>query len=96
MDGVRLSDEGEVILIRCLGALQFLTILPLRRSTCAPGEAAAWFPLIGALVGLAAAGVQHFLPGPWNALGAVLLMVLLTRRSRSTTSFFPHHRCNTS
>ncbi len=65
-------------MIRCLGALQFLTILPLRRSTCAPGEAAAWFPLIGALVGLAAAGVQHFLPGPWNALGAVLLMVLLT------------------
>ena len=67
---------------RLLGALQFLTVLPIRRSTCAPGEAAAYFPLVGALVGLAAAGAHTLLAyvvaPSINALIAVLIMVLLT------------------
>ena len=67
---------------RLLGALQFLTVLPIRRSTCAPGEAAAYFPLVGALVGLAAAGTHTLLAyavaPSINALMAVLVMVLLT------------------
>lgn len=62
-------------MIRFLGALQFLTILPIRRSTCAPGESAVYFPLVGAAVGLAGAGVQLWLG---NALITVLLMILLT------------------
>jgi len=49
-------------MIRLLGALQFLTVLPIRRSTCAPGEAAAYFPVVGAVIGLLAAGV-HWLLG---------------------------------
>lgn len=67
---------------RLLGALQFLTILPIRRSTCAPGEAAAYFPLVGALIGLAAAGLHLLLSKalaePINALLTVLAMVLLS------------------
>lgn len=67
---------------RLLGALQFLTVLPIRRSTCAPGEAAAYFPLVGALVGLAAAGTHTLLAyavaPSINALISVLVMVLLT------------------
>ncbi len=67
---------------RLLGALQFLTVLPIRRSTCAPGEAAVCFPLVGALVGLAAAGTHTLLAyavaPSINALIAVLVMVLLT------------------
>lgn len=62
-------------MIRFLGALQFLTILPIRRSTCAPGESAAYFPLIGAVVGLAGAGLQLWIG---NALLTVLLMIFLT------------------
>ena len=67
---------------RFLGALQFLTVLPIRRSTCAPGEAAPYFPLVGAAIGLAAAGLHGLLASIMapsiNALVCVLLMVLLT------------------
>jgi len=69
-------------MIRLLGALQFLTVLPVRRSTCAPGEAAAYFPVVGAVIGLVAAGV-HWLLGqgvaePIGALLTVLAMVLMS------------------
>jgi adenosylcobinamide-GDP ribazoletransferase len=36
---------------RFLGALQFLTVLPIRGRTSSPGEAAVFFPLLGALLG---------------------------------------------
>jgi adenosylcobinamide-GDP ribazoletransferase len=69
-------------LTRLLGALQFLTILPIRRSTCAPGDAAAYFPLVGAGIGLAAAGLHQVLTpvvaSSLNAMIAVLLMVILS------------------
>ncbi len=67
---------------RLLGALQFLTVLPVHRSTCAPGEAAAYFPIVGAVIGLIAAGFHYALAtlvsNDINALLTVLLMVLLT------------------
>jgi len=39
---------------RFLGALQFLTILPIRGSTSSPGQAAIFFPITGMLLGAAA------------------------------------------
>ena len=67
---------------RLLGALQFLTRLPIRRSTCPPGEAAAYFPLVGAMIGVVAAGSHWLLSRavaePINALLTVLVMVLLS------------------
>jgi adenosylcobinamide-GDP ribazoletransferase len=38
-------------------AIRFLTILPVRGGDAPPGRAAAWFPLIGAILGAAGAGV---------------------------------------
>ncbi len=57
-----------------LAALQFLTILPIR--TQASGSGAAWFPLIGALLGLAAAAVCWAIPsqGPLLAIAALALI----------------------
>ena len=82
MDGLWLPHESETALTRLLGALQFLTVLPIHRSTCAPGEAAAYFPLIGAGIGLTAAGLHLLLAKgvaePINALLTVLAMVLLS------------------
>ncbi len=82
MDGFWLPDESETTLTRLLGALQFLTVLPIHRSTCAPGEAAAYFPLVGAGIGLMAAGAHLLLAKgvaePINAIFTVLAMVLLS------------------
>jgi adenosylcobinamide-GDP ribazoletransferase len=38
-------------------ALRFLTILPVRGGDASPGRAAAFFPLVGAIIGAAGAGV---------------------------------------
>jgi len=69
-------------MIRLLGALQFLTVLPIRRSTCAPGEAAAYFPVVGAAIGLTAAGLHWLLAKgvaePISALLTVLVLVLMS------------------
>jgi adenosylcobinamide-GDP ribazoletransferase len=57
------------------GALQFLTVLPVRAPGIAPGREAAWFPLVGAMLGLAAAAIwQVPLFGPLLAL--ILLAVV--------------------
>jgi adenosylcobinamide-GDP ribazoletransferase len=42
-----------------LGALQFLTVLPIRRNTAPPGRCVGWFPLVGALLGVAGSGVFY-------------------------------------
>ena len=66
-----------------LTAVQFLTRVPVRRST-RPDLAAAvlWFPVVGALVGAVvggtAAGLGELVPMPVAAAVAVLLGVLLT------------------
>jgi adenosylcobinamide-GDP ribazoletransferase len=38
-------------------AIRFLTILPVRGGDAPPGQAAAFFPLVGAMLGAAGAGV---------------------------------------
>jgi adenosylcobinamide-GDP ribazoletransferase len=43
---------------RFLGSLQFLTILPIHARTASPGETAIFFPLTGALLGLAAGALM--------------------------------------
>lgn len=43
---------------RFLGSLQFLTILPIHARTVPPGEAAIFFPLTGAFLGLAAGALM--------------------------------------
>ncbi|MDX1980721.1 MAG: adenosylcobinamide-GDP ribazoletransferase [Bryobacteraceae bacterium] len=56
-------------------ALQFLTILPVPAPHVPPGAAAVWFPLVGALIGLAAAAAWHT---PLGATAAIVVAVVLT------------------
>jgi len=66
-----------------LGALQFLTRVPIRLRS-APDLAASvpWFPVVGALIGAAigglAAGLQHLIPATVAASVAVMVGVMLT------------------
>jgi adenosylcobinamide-GDP ribazoletransferase len=59
---------------RFLGAVQFLTIVPVRGRTSPPGEAAVFFPFIGALLGATAGGL---LRGS-NALFALTALIVIT------------------
>jgi adenosylcobinamide-GDP ribazoletransferase len=45
------------MIARFLGAIQFLTVAPVRRSTASPGDSALFFPVIGAALGAAGAVV---------------------------------------
>ncbi|MDQ6700432.1 MAG: adenosylcobinamide-GDP ribazoletransferase [Acidobacteriota bacterium] len=67
---------------RFLGAVQFLTLLPIARSTASPGEAAPFFPLIGALIGAAAGAVLRIariaLGQSIAALVAILFLIAIT------------------
>lgn len=56
-------------------ALQFLTILPVPAPHVPPGAAAVWFPLVGALIGLAAAAAWHT---PLGATAAIVVAIVLT------------------
>jgi adenosylcobinamide-GDP ribazoletransferase len=65
-----------------LGAIQFLTVIPVRARTAAPGKAAAFFPLAGASIG-AVAGVlfdqtRALLPAGLAALLAIAFLALIT------------------
>lgn len=64
-------------MIRTLaGAIQFLTILPVPGRGAAPGRSAAWFPIIGALLGAAGALILEMSRIYLTAsLGAVLAVV---------------------
>lgn len=65
-----------------LGALQFLTVLPVRIESGAPGTAAPWFPIVGALLGAAAAALllaaRLALPGYLPELLVVAFLVVAT------------------
>ena len=67
---------------RLFGALQFLTVLPIRGSTAAPGDAAGFFPLVGLLLGASAGTVLLiFSPGlgrPMSALLALAWLLVIT------------------
>jgi adenosylcobinamide-GDP ribazoletransferase len=60
---------------RFLGALQFLTLLPIRRSTASPGDSAIFFPLVGALLGALAAAVLYVASAPLGPSIAALLAI---------------------
>ena len=63
---------------RFLGAVQFLTVIPVRAGTT-PAEAAAFFPLVGALLGACAAAFLNLaFPPSIGALLAVLFLVAAT------------------
>src|SRR5262245_34349691 len=65
-----------------LGAIQFLTVVPVRGRTVAPGAAAFWFPVVGAAIGAVAGGLLVLLKpaigGPLAALIAVAAGSLLS------------------
>lgn len=56
-------------------ALQFLTIVPVPAPLQPPGACAAWFPLVGALIGLIVAAAWHT---PLRATTAILAAILIT------------------
>ena len=56
-------------------ALQFLTILPVTAPHVPPGSAAAWYPIVGAFIGLVAALGWHT---PMQATAAILVAVVLS------------------
>jgi adenosylcobinamide-GDP ribazoletransferase len=60
---------------RFLGALQFLTLLPTRRSTASPGDSALFFPLVGALLGALSAAVLYAATAPLGPSIAALLAI---------------------
>jgi adenosylcobinamide-GDP ribazoletransferase len=65
-----------------LSAVQFLTILPVSSEPVPPGRAAAFFPLVGAILGAAGAGVfllaTRALPVSIAALATVAFWTLIT------------------
>lgn len=67
---------------RLAGAIQFLTILPIRSAGSSVGESAIFFPLAGVVVGAIVSAVylllDRFLPVAFSSMGALLLLVLLT------------------
>lgn len=67
---------------RFLGAVQFLTLLPIGRHTSSPGDAALFFPLIGALLGAAAGAllqiVRTVLGQSIGALIAIIFLIVIT------------------
>ena len=67
---------------RFLGAVQFLTVVPIRSETAQPGKCAVFYPLVGALIGASAGLVDlllsHFLPRQFSALAAVGCLALIT------------------
>ncbi|MDZ4798973.1 MAG: adenosylcobinamide-GDP ribazoletransferase, partial [Bryobacteraceae bacterium] len=62
---------------RLLGAIQFLTIIPVRTQTANPGQSALFFPLVGAALGIAGACALIASRGylPWS-LASLLVLAL--------------------
>lgn len=63
---------------RLLGAIQFLTVLPVQARTASPGESALFFPLVGAALGWLAAQWMNMIE-PWlgGSMAAVMVLALL-------------------
>ena len=63
-------------------AIRFLTILPVPGGDAPPGRAAAWFPLVGAMLGAAGAGVfllaAKAFPHPIAALATVTFWIVIS------------------
>jgi adenosylcobinamide-GDP ribazoletransferase len=65
------------LLLRFLGAVQFLTVVPVSRSTVPVHESAPFFPLVGAMIGVAAALPMAWLPLPAGIEAGLVLMIQL-------------------
>ncbi len=63
--------------LRLLGAVQFLTVIPISRPTVPVSESAAFFPLVGAAIGLISALPIAYLPLPAGLTAAIALMLQL-------------------
>jgi cobalamin 5''-phosphate synthase/cobalamin synthase len=67
---------------RLLGGIQFLTVIPVGSATADPGRSAIFFPLIGALIGVAGGAVLEAARGriPFTiaALAVLVLWMLVT------------------
>jgi adenosylcobinamide-GDP ribazoletransferase len=63
-------------------AIRFLTIIPVRGGDAPPGKAAAFFPLVGAMIGAAGAGVltlaSHAFPPSIAALATVAFWITIS------------------
>ena len=63
-------------------AIRFLTIIPVRGGDAPPGKAAAFFPLVGAMIGAAGAGVltlaRHAFPPSIAALATVAFWITIS------------------
>jgi adenosylcobinamide-GDP ribazoletransferase len=64
------------------GAVQFLTVLPIRAGDVSLADSALFFPLVGAAIGASASGVYllfaYLLPTPLASISALLFLVLFT------------------
>jgi adenosylcobinamide-GDP ribazoletransferase len=67
---------------RLLGALQFLTVVPVHGATASPGESAVFFPLTGALLGASSGAVflvlVNFLGRSLSSLLALAWLIAIT------------------
>ena len=61
---------------RLFGAIQFLTVFPVRRFTASPGDSAVCFPLVGALLGASGGVILILLPRLGFDLSLSALLVL--------------------
>ncbi len=70
----------ERLLLRFMGAFQFLTVLPIPGSTAPVYESAPFFPLVGAMIGLLSSLPMAWLPTPMglNAALALGIQMVLT------------------
>jgi adenosylcobinamide-GDP ribazoletransferase len=64
------------------GAVQFLTVLPVRAEDVSLADSAVFFPLVGAALGASASGVYlllaRLMPTPLSSMFALLFLVLAT------------------
>ena len=63
--------------LRFLGAVQFLTVIPVSRSTVPVHESAPFFPLVGAIIGLLSAIPMAWLPLPSGIEAGITLAIQL-------------------
>jgi adenosylcobinamide-GDP ribazoletransferase len=65
-----------------LGAISFLTIIPVRATVAPPGRSAAFFPLVGAMLGAAGAGIylaaERAIPASLAALLTVAFWTMIS------------------
>jgi len=65
------------LFLRFLGAVQFLTVVPISRSTAPVHESAPFFPLVGLLIGIVSALPMAWLSLPIGLEAAIVLMIQL-------------------